>query len=100
MALGRYKALKEVRYGYGRQVGQLAGIEERTSTGIALFKPDMRLLGVDQSIHLARTARASIVLDLVLLLAGYNITDVERGSRLLVTELAELAAVKPQAATR
>ena len=53
MALRRYKTLEEVRDGHGRQVGQFAGIEERTPTGIALFEPDMRLLGVDQSIHRA-----------------------------------------------
>ncbi len=66
MALRRYKTLEEVRDGRGRQVGQLAGIEERTRTGTALFEPDMRLLGVDQSIHRTGAARAPIVLDLAI----------------------------------
>jgi hypothetical protein len=46
----------------------------------------MLLLGIDQSIHRAGAARASIVFDLVLLLASLDVANVERGSRFLGAE--------------
>ena len=99
MALGRYKALEEVRYGYGRQVGQLAGIEERASAGAAALEPDVRLLGIDESIHRAGATRASIAFYLVLFLAGLNIANVEYGSCLLGMQPGKFTVVKPQTVT-
>ena len=96
-ALWRHKALVHVRYGHGRQVGQLARIEERPPAGVALFEPDTRLLGIDQSIHRAGTAWTSVVFDLVMFFAGLYVADIERGGRLLAAELFKLAVVEPQA---
>jgi hypothetical protein len=95
VALRRYKALEEIRDGHGRQVGKLAGIEVRTMTGTALLKPDVRLLGVNQSNHLTGAARTSIALDLVLLFARLYVADIERGRRFLVAKLAEFTGIKP-----
>ena len=93
------ETLEEVRHGHGREVGQLAGIEERAATGTALLEPDMCLLGVDQSIHRAGAARASIVFDFVLLFTRLCVADVEHGRRFLRAQLAEFAAVEPQSVT-
>ncbi|MFT6005213.1 MAG: hypothetical protein ACI9SX_000169 [Pseudoalteromonas tetraodonis] len=55
----------------------------------------MRLLGVDHSIDRTGAARASIVLDLVLLLASLYISYIQNGGGLFVTQIAELTVVKP-----